>query len=209
MHALPGKTGTASGYHRKSSTLDRPFIRVRLGCTCIAFAVSSYARKWLPGPYVSSIPPKSATHDSTSATIMQLNNDIARLQSHGLYHSIHKHRRPFSRCIWTISATNALLSARYLLVEANFHYPVALYIAQIGVSAIIFAIHQTLTTNGTPPKSWQNRAKPGSVLVIAAMCFAALSMMCMLQALLHNKNVTTLVMLSVSSYLHKVGVWSH
>jgi hypothetical protein len=139
---------------------------------------------------------------------MQPRCEVERVQPQGIHPAIRQHTRPFSRCIWTISVVNALLSARYLLVEANFHYPVALYVAQIAVTAIFAGLQYTLVRNDTPPKPWKSQVMPGSVLAIAAMCFAAFSMMCMLQALLHNKNLTTLVMLTVSSFMHEVRAWN-
>jgi hypothetical protein len=41
------------------------------------------------------------------------------------------------RVIWVVSAIASVLSARYILVESNFHYPLILLLAQLSVTAVV------------------------------------------------------------------------
>jgi hypothetical protein len=112
------------------------------------------------------------------------------------HHWALRHRQ----CIWTVSAAIALLSARHLLVELNFHYPLLLYLAQLVVATII-----TMIQHSWPRKHpdvgreeiANSSTRPATLLGIGAMSFSALSMVCMLQAIMHSKNLPTLVMLTV------------
>jgi hypothetical protein len=45
------------------------------------------------------------------------------------------------RFSWTLSAAVSLLSAKYLLVESNFHYPLLLYLAQLAAVTIVATIY--------------------------------------------------------------------
>jgi hypothetical protein len=112
------------------------------------------------------------------------------------HHWALRHRR----CIWTVSAAIALLTARHLLVELNFHYPLLLYLAQLVVATIVTMIqhswprkHRDVGREGIE----NSCIRPGTLLGIGAMSFSALSMVCMLQAVMHSKNLPTLVMLTV------------
>jgi hypothetical protein len=105
-----------------------------------------------------------------------------------------------SRLVWIVSAGISLLSTRYLLVESNIHFPLLLYLAQLSAVALAailqyFLVPKTHNTNAEGMA--RNRLGRGSLMAIVAMCFAALSLICMLQAILHNKNLPTLVMLTV------------
>jgi hypothetical protein len=106
-----------------------------------------------------------------------------------------------SRLLWTASALTSLLSARYLLVESNFHYPLLLFPAQLFMTTTAALLRYSWrakvqhTGDSPPARSYLRR---GSLMTMFATCFAALSMVCMLQAILHFENLPTLVMLTVS-----------
>lgn len=163
--------------------------------------------KLLPAPCVANTRPLQSKHLlDFSTSIMQLRDEVNGIPSRGRLSTLRRHTQQYSRPIWTISAINALLSARHLLVEANFHYPVVIYIAQIVVAAVVVGIHHAVTLRDAQAKSWRSLGKPGAVLGMSAMCCAAFSMMCMLQALLHYKNLPALVMLAVSYSSRKIDV---
>jgi hypothetical protein len=105
-----------------------------------------------------------------------------------------------SRLVWIASAGISLLSTRYLLVELNLHYPLLLYLVQLSALAVVVIVQyfwEPKASETDAEDTARNRMGRGSLMAIGAMCFAALSMICMLQAVLHNKNLPTLVMLTV------------
>jgi hypothetical protein len=105
-----------------------------------------------------------------------------------------------SRLVWIASAGISLLSTRYLLVELNLHYPLLLCLAQLSALAVVVILQhfwEPKARDTDAEEAARNRMGRGSLMAIGAMCFAALSMICMLQAVLHNKNLPTLIMLTV------------
>lgn len=113
----------------------------------------------------------------------------------------------YSRCLWIVSVSISLLSARYLLVELNFHYPLLLFCAQLGMTTCFAAANSLLrwsrqhnnqsTVNTTPSRK---RSIRGILLSSTAVCFDAFSMVGLSQAALHYYNLSTLVMLFVSCF---------
>jgi nicotinamide riboside transporter PnuC len=105
-----------------------------------------------------------------------------------------------TRLIWTLSSLISLISARQLLVESNFHYPILLYLAQLFAATIVaisqYSWHRS-SQDADDNVSWRECLRRGWLMTIGATCFTALSMACMLQAILHNQNLPTLIMLTV------------
>jgi uncharacterized membrane protein len=109
--------------------------------------------------------------------------------------------RASHRVIWVLSAIISLLSARYILVESNFHYPPLLYLAQLIVTAIVAIVrHLQLSDkeNAVAETSRRSSSRWGPFISICALCVSAVSMLLMLQAILYNENLPTLIMLVVS-----------
>jgi hypothetical protein len=105
-----------------------------------------------------------------------------------------------ARLVWIVSAGISLLSTRYLLVEFNFHYPLLLYLSHLSAVAYVVILQYFLVPkphNADIEQPARNRTGRGSLMATGAMCFAALSMVCMLQAIVKNRNLPTLVMLTV------------
>lgn len=106
-----------------------------------------------------------------------------------------------SRLLWTTSALTSLLSARHLLVKSNYHFPLFLFPAQLIVATTVTLLQcpwRRKAQHAEDSLPWSNYMRRESLMVIGAMCFTSLSMVCMLQAILHSKNLPTLVMLTVS-----------
>lgn len=116
--------------------------------------------------------------------------------------------RVYKRFIWVICASISLISARHLLVEQNIHYPLQLYFGHIAVAGFIAS--RPFWTWEDTPKLLRARPQPsrfinrGTVLVTASMCFASLSTICTLQAVLHVQNLPTLVMMIVRLSSHHI-----
>ena len=117
-----------------------------------------------------------------------------------------------SRLLWTASALTSLLSGRHLLVESNYHFPLFLFPAEliVATTVILFqypwrrkAHHRT-----EDPLPWSGYMRREPLMIMGAMCFTSLSMVCMLQAILHSKNLPTLVMLTVSISVQPKSYWA-
>jgi hypothetical protein len=103
--------------------------------------------------------------------------------------------------IWLISASTSLLSARYLLIETNFHYPLLLYVTHLlFMSAVV--LKQCSWRRQAQESEYQNsrrsRTVLGTLIVSATVCLTAVSTSFMFQAILHFRNFPTLLMLTVS-----------
>jgi hypothetical protein len=110
--------------------------------------------------------------------------------------------RGYCRVIWVFSAIASLLSARYILVEFNFHYPLLLYLAQISVTALVLLFYHPRLVDiqdGDTEVSASSSSRRGSLLAVCAMYISALSVILLLQAILRNDNLPTLAMLIVGS----------
>jgi hypothetical protein len=108
---------------------------------------------------------------------------------------------PQSPLLWVVFASTSLLSARHILVESNFHYPVLVYLAQLFMTTIVVTIQIPWRDKARRHSSGRpspRRIRRGTLLALGAVSFTALSMLCMLQAILHFTNLPTLVMLVVS-----------
>lgn len=106
-----------------------------------------------------------------------------------------------SRLLWTASALTSLLSARHLLVESNYHFPLFLFPAQLIVATTVILLQypwRRKAQHTEDPLPWRSYMRRKPLMVMGAMFFTSLSMVCMLQAILHSKNLPTLVMLTVS-----------
>ena len=105
------------------------------------------------------------------------------------------------RFIWVVCASISLLSARYLLVEQNIHYPLQLYCNQLAITGFI-ALRPCLGWRYIQ-KVFRGKSQPwrsitrGTVLITASVCFTSLSTICILEATLHFHNLPTLVMMTV------------
>lgn len=103
-----------------------------------------------------------------------------------------------NRLVWTVSAILSLLTSRYLLVELNVHYPLHLHLIHLATAGIIAAISyfrsrqepSTYTNEQLTASGW---ARLG--LLAASM---AISMILIVQAVLHFQNFPSLVILTVS-----------
>lgn len=117
------------------------------------------------------------------------------------------------RVVWVFSAIASLLSARYILVELNFHYPLLLYLAQISVAAVVSSFYHPQLVDiqdADTEVSVESSSRRGSLMAVCAMCMSALSNFLLLQAILRNDNLPTLAMLVVGpstpqSYLRNKG----
>ncbi|KAF2448048.1 hypothetical protein P171DRAFT_237000 [Karstenula rhodostoma CBS 690.94] len=111
--------------------------------------------------------------------------------------------RVHRRFIWVICAGISLLSARHLLVEQNIHYPLQLYFNHIVI--VGFIALRSSKWQGTQ-RLFRERSQPwwpmtrGSILLTASLCFASLSTICTLQAILHVQNPPTLVMMILIAF---------
>jgi hypothetical protein len=105
-----------------------------------------------------------------------------------------------TRLIWTLSSLISLISARQLLVESNFHYPILLYLAQLLAATIVAVTQHSWCRHpqdADDETSWRICVRRGWFMTIGGSCFTAISMACILQAILHNQNLPTLMMLIV------------
>lgn len=78
--------------------------------------------------------------------------------------------------------------------------PLLLYFAQLSAAAILAVIQHSQTPKN--PRAGNDGPRTDCagrdyLMGICVMCFSALAMVCMLQAILHNKNLPALVMLTV------------
>ncbi|KAH8725035.1 hypothetical protein GQ44DRAFT_707671, partial [Phaeosphaeriaceae sp. PMI808] len=107
----------------------------------------------------------------------------------------------YKRIVWLLCATLSLLSARYLLVESNIHYPLQLYFSQLAVTGLVALLPWQGTKGLGHERSKPQRAMAwGTMYSTASICFMALSTICALQAILHFNNLPTLVMITAIAY---------
>jgi len=111
--------------------------------------------------------------------------------------------RDYRQLVWLLSATTSLLTTRYLLVERNFHYPLALYISQ-NVATAMVALGLYLWRHSAQGADHRNqkdkRSIQGTLLVAASYCLQALSAFCVVQSVLHTANLPLLCMIVVGSH---------
>ncbi|KAJ5031213.1 hypothetical protein PSV08DRAFT_400022 [Bipolaris maydis] len=136
-----------------------------------------------------------------------------------LYDRLQDHRH----LVWLPCAATSLLTTRHLLVEANLHYPLQLYICQIVATAILVFISHLWRKNDQKRNSEQEqptRPIQASLLVVASHALQAVAALCITQAVLHTSNLPLLCMtatiaffaegliLCVFSYTSRSGVAS-
>ena len=154
-------------------------------------------------PKISAFAPSSTTGTQHQPSNMAFAHDVGHNDRHsqGRLSTARTWSYRHPRFVWTVSASVSLLSTRYLLVESNFHYPVLLYLAQLIVATVAVIVQTTRSRKARGEEHVQRRGRQmhrGTYMALGAMCFAALSMLCMLQAVLHFTNLPTLTMLVVS-----------
>jgi hypothetical protein len=134
----------------------------------------------------------------TSYTYADENNaESAQLRSRSLLNIDHGYGRP----LWVFCTTVSLLSARYLLVEQNVHYPLQLYFNQLFVACLMILWRYRRSDDTQElfverPKFWRPITW-GAVMISLSLGFKSLSTICVLQAILHFQNLPTLVMMTV------------
>jgi hypothetical protein len=101
---------------------------------------------------------------------------------------------------WALCAAVSVLSSKCLLLDIGFHYPYHLHLLQLSTVLIARLLQLVLT----PPKlrrtlstSASTRALQSTILHAGIM---AASSICIGQAILHFRNLPTVVMLSVRIY---------
>lgn len=106
----------------------------------------------------------------------------------------------YGYCIWPACSIVSVISARCLLIEQGFHYPVHLYIYQIVVTAAFSLFLHTSRRNFIFPnekKLWSMRS---AQLMAATYLLLAMAMFCALQAILHFTNLPILIMLTTIAF---------
>lgn len=152
--------------------------------------------------------PVSSTRARSQSTVRPEGNMLSDTLSHD---SISPAPIPFydylsdilvlKRILWLICATMSLLSARHLLVERNFHYPLQLYFIQLAVASL-FAIPSCWTRQAIRQPFRESLEAPRFLtletgLHLISTCIVSLSTICVLQAILHFQNLPTLIMMTV------------
>lgn len=103
----------------------------------------------------------------------------------------------YRQCIWPISSIASVLSARCLLIERSFHYPVHLYISQIVVTGAFSLFLHASRRHFVVPNKKTRWSRQATQLMAATYCLVAMAMFCALQAILHFTNLPILIMLTV------------
>lgn len=106
----------------------------------------------------------------------------------------------YRQCLWPACSIVSVLSARCLLIEQSFHYPVHLYISQIvAMGVFALCLHSCRRKSIVPNERarWGRFSAQATQLMAATYCLVAMAMFCALQSIMHFTNLPVLIMLTV------------